>query len=369
MGELAQRTEAQAANLEQASASIQSLSESAEETANQSRRIVELTRRVRKESEAAGEAMSAAVVAISEIQKNSKRMGEIVSVIDAIAFQTNILSLNAAVEAARAGESGRGFAVVASEVRILSQRSASSAKEIRELITNAIKQIDIGVSRISTVTDNLQTTVTGICEVGDGLENISTSSNQQSATLSEISTAIKDLDNITQRNSAMVDQALRATFGLRDGASDLSKAVAGIHLRRGTTDEALAMIHRANQLIQRVGLQSAANTFHDQNGEFRDRDLYIFVFNRQGKYDAFGSTPNRVGSTVFETPGLDADYILREGFSVADQGGGWIEYDVINPVTHIVDIKTSYILPLGTDRLIGCGVFKPKSGFSLSHND
>ena len=366
MGELAQRTEAQAANLQQASASIHSLSDTAQATALRSQEVDQLTRRVRTEAEAGSQAMDVAVAAINEIQQSSKRMGEIVSVIDGIAFQTNILALNAAVEAARAGEAGRGFAVVATEVRVLAQRSASSAKEIRSLIAHAIEQVEVGVARIGTVTGNLRTVVSGIKEVAQGLEGISKASGQQSSTLSEISTAIRDLDNITQRNAAMVDQALQATMGLSDGASHLSESVAGIRLRRGTSDEAFAMVQRASALIQRVGLQAASTQFHDQNGAFRDRDLYIFVFNRDGVYDVFGSTPQRVGSTVYETAGLDGDHVLREGFATAERGGGWIEYEVINPVTRVVDIKTSYILPLSGDRILGCGVFKPKGGFSLA---
>ena len=93
--------------------------------------------------------------------------------------------------------------------------------------------------------------------------------------------------------------------------------------------------------------------------------MYLFVFDRQGVYQVFGSTPDRVGKTVYDVRGLDGDHILREGFAAAERGGDWIDYEVVNPVTSMVDEKTSYILPLPDGRLLGCGVFKPKGGFSL----
>lgn len=365
MSDLSQRTEAQAASLEQASASILGLNESVQNTASRAKEVDALTQRVRSEAEAGAQAMDVAVRAIEEIQSSAKHMGEIVGVIDGIAFQTNILALNAAVEAARAGDSGRGFAVVASEVRTLAQRSAASAREIRDLIANSGLQVSEGVARIGAVTHTLRTVVDGIHKVAGGLEGITSASTVQSATLSEIAQAVKELDNITQRNGAMVDDALHATMGLRDGAAHLSEAVASIKLRRGTADEACAMVKRGLALIQRDGLAAAARQFHDSDGSFRDRDLYIFVFDRNGRYDVFGSTPDRVGKTTYDVRGLDGAHVIREGFAAAERGGGWIDYEVVNPTNGIVDEKSSYILPLDNDRLIGCGVFKPKGGFNL----
>jgi hypothetical protein len=250
-------------------------------------------------------------------------------------------------------------------VRTLAQRSAASAREIRDLIANSGQQVSVGVARIGAVTHTLRTVVDGIHEVAGGLENIASASTEQSTTLSEIAQAVKELDNITQRNGAMVDDALHATMGLRDGAAHLSEAVASIKLRRGTADEAYAMVKRGFDVIQRDGLASAARQFHDPHGAFRDRDLYIFVFDRKGRYDVFGSTPDRVGKTTYDVRGLDGAHVIREGFAAAERGGGWIDYEVVNPTNGIVDEKTSYILPLDNERLIGCGIFKPKGGFNL----
>jgi methyl-accepting chemotaxis protein len=365
MHDLSQRTEAQATSLEQASASIQGLSESVQATARRAKDVDELTQRLRGEAETGAQAMEVAVQSMGEIQNSSRRMGEIISVIDGIAFQTNILALNAAVEAARAGESGRGFAVVASEVRTLAQRSATSAREIRSLIASSGEQVGVGVTRIQAVTGNLRTVVNGIHEVAQGLDGIAVASTEQSSTLAEIAQAVKELDNITQRNGAMVDQALQATVGLNARASNLSEAVAAIKLRRGTADEAYALVNRGFAQIKQSGLNGAKDRFHDPHGGFRDRDLYLFVFDRRGVYSVFGSTPANVGKRVHDIRGLDGDHVLREGFAAAQRGGGWIDYEVVNPVTDQVEEKTSYILPLSDDTLLGCGVFKPKGGFRL----
>ena len=365
MHDLSQRTEAQAASLEQASASISGLSESVQSTAQRAKEVDVLTRRVRDEVETGAQAMDEAVRSMGEIQAGSKRMSEIVSVIDGIAFQTNILALNAAVEAARAGESGRGFAVVASEVRTLAQRSATSAREIRDLIAQSGEQVSAGVTRIETVTGNLRTVVKGIYEVAAGLDTITEASNAQSTTLTEIAQAVMELDNITQRNGAMVDQALQATVDLHQRARNVSEAVATIKLRRGTADEAYAMVQRGFNLVQQIGLSAASTQFNDKNGDFISRDLYLFVFDRHGVYKVFSSTPGNVGKRVHDIRGLDGEHVIREGFGAAERGGGWIDYEVVNPVTDVVDLKTSYILPLGHDLLIGCGVFKPKNGFKL----
>jgi ABC-type transporter Mla subunit MlaD len=365
MHDLSRRTEAQAASLEQASASISGLSESVQTTAKRSKEVDALTRRVCDEAQAGAKDMDVAVRSMRDIQEGSKRMSEIVSVIDGIAFQTNILALNAAVEAARAGESGRGFAVVASEVRTLAQRSATSAREIRDLIAQSGDQVGVGVTRIETVTDKLRTVVKGIHEVAAGLGSITEASHSQSATLFEIAQAVMELDNITQSNGAMVDQALQATVDLNDRAQNVSEAVATIKLRRGTADEAFEMVQKGFNLVQQIGLSAASTQFNDKSGPYISRDLYLFVFDRRGVYKVFSSTPLNVGKRVHDIRGLDGDHVIREGFGAAERGGGWIDYEVVNPVTDMVDLKTSYILPLGDDMLIGCGVFKPKNGFKL----
>jgi hypothetical protein len=211
----------------------------------------------------------------------------------------------------------------------------------------------------------LATVVKGIREVADGVSAMAHSNAEQSTSLNEIAGAMKLLDDITQRNAAMVEDTLQAAGQLKERAVGLSKAVAGVRLRRGSADEAHAFVQRAQAFIKAHGMAAAVAEFHKPLGQtpFRDRDLYIFMFNRQGVYQAFGSNPERIGWTVHQVPGLDGKLVLARGFGAVDQGGGWIDYEVVHPQTKVTEEKVSYVEPLTADTLIGCGVFKPKGGF------
>ncbi len=181
--DLSDRTEQQAANLEQTAASVEELSSTVQDNSRTAQQANAQAARVRDVADEGASTMAQAIESVEAIQSSAKRMDEIVSVIDGLAFQTNILALNAAVEAARAGESGRGFAVVASEVRSLAQRSAASAKEIRHLIGSSSSQVDGSVQKIRAAGTNINQIVSGIREVAASMAQISTSSAEQSASL------------------------------------------------------------------------------------------------------------------------------------------------------------------------------------------
>ncbi|MFM2450924.1 MAG: hypothetical protein RIS44_3374 [Pseudomonadota bacterium] len=355
---LSQRTEAQATSLAQAVATIAQVSTAAASNAESSQELNALTQALSDNAEKGGAAMTETVNSMSRLEESSRRVAEVVGLIDDIAFQTGMLSLNAAVEAARAGEAGRGFSVVASEVRQLAQRCAESAEEIRQLIGNAVDQVTQSSNNIQQVSGALDAVMSGIRSVSDRLHNISSSSAQQSASLGEVTQSVGSLDGITRQNAVMVEEATASSRVLVERAQTLRDAVGTIRLRQGSADEAHALVMRAVQHLQTVDRQQALQDFQNKEMGFIDRDLFLFGIDREGSYFIHGARPNEIGSTVFESPGLDAEKFLPEFWRVADHGGGWMSYMIRNPATGLIDQKESFILKIGDNEAIGCGVYQ-----------
>jgi biotin operon repressor len=313
---------------------------------------------VRDVAENGARTMTEAIASIEAIQASTKRMDEIVGVIDGLAFQTNILALNAAVEAARAGESGRGFAVVASEVRLLAQRSAASAKEIRQLIGASSVQVATGVTQIRRAGTNITQIVEGIRGVAANMSQISVSSAEQSASLTEITTAVRQLDEITQQNASVVERGVNQANDLEVRASTLAEAVAGFQLMQGTAEEAMAMVDRA--MVYRSQAGSRENFLRDltqPENAFFERDMYIFVLDRNGTYLAFGGNRSKVGTRVQDIAGIDGAGLLDAILTQAAQEPGWVEYDILNPSTGRIQNKMSFVQQVD-DVYIGCGIYK-----------
>ena len=354
---LSERTEAQAANLEQTAASVQELTAAVERSAQGAGQADALAARVRDVAETGGEAVQGAVRSMEEIQAGSRRVREIVGVIEGIAFQTNILALNAAVEAARAGEQGRGFAVVAGEVRTLAQRSAASAREIKDLIAESVRGVSAGAAQIERASSTFGEIHAGIREVADRLRDIAASSSQQSSGLAQISQAVFDLDRITQHNAQMVEQARHGTTELGERAERLARAVQSFRLRQGSADEANALVRRAVALYRERGAAALQQITADA-AAWTDRDMYVFAFDRHGVYRAFGGNAAKVGTSVREVRGVNGDKLVADAFACAARGGGWVDYDFANPVTGEVAAKTSYVEPVEADLVLGCGVYK-----------
>ena len=228
--DLSRRTEQQAASLEETAAALDEITSTVRRSATGAKQAQDVVAGAKAEAERSGVVVDQAVSAMGEIETSSREIGNIIGVIDEIAFQTNLLALNAGVEAARAGEAGRGFAVVAQEVRALAQRSADAAKEIKTLIANSTAQVDRGVGLVGQTGDALRGIVAKVAEIDTLIEQISSSAQEQSQGLSEVNTAVNQMDQVTQQNAAMVEQTTAATHSLKGQAAELIKQVSAFRV-------------------------------------------------------------------------------------------------------------------------------------------
>ncbi|MCX8114529.1 MAG: methyl-accepting chemotaxis protein [Burkholderiaceae bacterium] len=233
--DLSSRTEQQASNLQQTAASIEQLTGTVRHNADAARQASELAVAASSVAAKGGALVSQVVERMEQISESSGRIAEIISVIDGIAFQTNILALNAAVEAARAGEQGRGFAVVAGEVRNLAQRSAHAAHEIKALITDSVIKVESGCELVEQTGQTMQEIVAQVRRVTDLIGEISSATLEQSSGIGQVNQAVSQLDQMTQQNAALVEQSAAAAESLREQADRLAEAVAIFKLSQRET--------------------------------------------------------------------------------------------------------------------------------------
>jgi len=243
--DLARRTEQQASSLEETAAALEEITVTVKKTAEGAKHARDIVSTAKVDADKSGEVVREAMAAMTGIDKSSKQISEIIGVIDEIAFQTNLLALNAGVEAARAGDAGRGFAVVASEVRALAQRSAQAAKEIKGLISASTAQVDQGVRLVTRTGEALGRIVAQVIEINTVITDIAASAQEQSTGLEQVNTAVNEMDRVTQKNAAMVEEMTAAAHGLAGESEELGQLVARYQIREIGDDPLRAELKKA----------------------------------------------------------------------------------------------------------------------------
>ena len=223
--DLSQRTQEQASALEETASSMEEMTATVKQNADNARQASQLAVGAREQADRGGNVVGRAVSAMSEISDSSRRIADIIDVIDEIAFQTNLLALNAAVEAARAGEQGRGFAVVATEVRNLAQRSATAAKEIKDLIGDSVEKVKAGTVLVDESGKSLTEIVASVKRVADIVAEISAASEEQASGIDQVNNAVTQMDTTTQQNAALVEEAAAASKAMEQQAQLLVEKV------------------------------------------------------------------------------------------------------------------------------------------------
>nr|WP_274600604.1 methyl-accepting chemotaxis protein [Halomonas sp. SH5A2] len=256
--DLSSRTEQQAASLQETAASMEQLTTTVKQNADNARHATQLAQDASTTASSGGEVVERVITTMHGISDSSKKVTDIISVIDSIAFQTNILALNASVEAARAGEQGRGFAVVASEVRNLASRSADAAKEIKALIEASSTQVKEGSVLVESAGETMREVVSSVRRVTDIMDEISAASQEQSSGIEQVNQAVSQMDEVTQQNAALVQEASSAASSLEEQAARLESVVSAFRLAEGGSPTQHAPLSSPQQSLQSSPRQQPA---------------------------------------------------------------------------------------------------------------
>ena len=368
--ELAERTEHQASTLEEVASTMEELAATIQENARYCGEASKLTGEFSVTVSQGADGVKKVARTMEHINANAKNIGEIVGLIEGIAFQTNILALNARVEAARAGEEGHGFAVVANEVRNLAQRSSEAAKEIKTLIDVSTQSVSEGSRAIQDAAHTMDKMVDSVQTVAELVRNIAAASEEQSQATTEVSRAIEQMDSVTQQNSALVQEAAAASMDFENEVQHLDEAV--VQFQTGKVegrDTAVALVKRAIAHIGAVGLQKACDDFDDPNGGFIFDQFYLSIMDLHGVRLANGMEPWKRGETILDVLDVDGKPWVRDTITRAgDKGFGWVQYKWKNPTTEKIELKLTYFEVI-QDTIVNCGIYLGERGVSIRRLD
>ena len=303
---------------------------------------------------------------MSRIEESIGRMDVIVDKIEDIAFQTNMLALNATVEAARAGEGGSGFAVVASQVRKLAGRCAEAVNEIGELIEASNLEVGEGVRHMHGIQNTFRDLLVRVEAISGGVTRVASSVAQQKASLADMASSIDSLDGITRENSEAVARSYTDSDQLLERAASLAQAVRGIRLTQGSPDEAQALAERAVALIQEQGTEVAVPQLNAEDGAFNDRNLYVFGVDRIGVLQFHSQTPEQTGQAMSMLTTTDGELLLTAIWRAADSGERWVEFESCDPETLQMQVKMAHVVPVGDSLTVVVPVFKEAGGAAPS---
>lgn len=362
MGEVSQAI----TEVAKSAANTATASEKVLETAVHGRSTVDTTA---ADMERIAQSIQDAAMTIEDLGRNSAQIGQIVGVINDIAGQTNLLALNAAIEAARAGEQGRGFAVVADEVRSLAERTSQSTKDIAQkvqgiqqaadgsvgAIQRGSQEASNGVGLAKDARKSLDIIVETSGRAGDMVQCIAASTEQQSAAVGEVTHSLASISDITHAS-------VNSTLKIKQSAGDLAKQASDlrsmISFFKGTTAEAEALVKRAVQHIKTHGRQKAFADISNKNGEFVNRDLFVFVYDMNGKCLAHGRNAEKIGENMIDSKDADGKLFVKERIEIArTKGRGWQFYKSIDPTSKKLENKTAYIEVL-EDVIVASGAYK-----------
>jgi methyl-accepting chemotaxis protein len=355
------RTDRQAALLQETASSTGQITAMVRQNADNAGKANQLIASAAEAALQGGLVVDSVEADMAAIRDSSRRIADIISVVDGIAFQTNILALNAAVEAARAGETGRGFAVVATEVRVLAQRVAAASREIQHLITDSVAKVEACDKQVLLAGASMRKIVASVTSAATVMLEISDSGREQSAGVDNINQTIAQLEQMTQENAKLVDEISASATNLHRQAVSLANVVSHFDLGSGefgNQDDAVILVDAAIRHAQEAGMADLIDKVNDlTERRFSDRDLYLVVLSLEGEIVAHGGNPRLLGFDTRKqrdpdgkTFGLDIINVGRK------QGSGWVDFKFAHPVTQEIKAKSAYVRRVDA-YLVSCGFY------------